>query len=139
MSRDVKLAKPEQSIAEVAQVMLDIDAGSLPVGDNDRLVGIVTDRDIAVRAVAKGLPPSTKVRDVMSSNVLYCYDDLDLDDVARDMADKQVRRLPVLDRAKRLVGIVSLGDVARNGNEKTAGHTVSEISKPGGEHTQKKR
>jgi CBS domain-containing protein len=112
MTADVRIAAPNQSIQDAAQMMAEIDAGVLPVGDNDRLVGVITDRDIAVRAVAKGLPPSVKVRDVMSHEVMYCFDDEDIDDVAQNMADIKVRRLPVLNRSKRLVGIVSLGDIA---------------------------
>jgi CBS domain-containing protein len=107
----------------------------LPVGENDRLVGVVTDRDIALRAVAQGKAPSTKVREVMSREVKYCFDDEDLDHVARNMADIQVRRLPVVNRDKRLVGIVSLGDVALT--DKKAGATaVRGVSEPGGEHSQ---
>jgi CBS domain-containing protein len=116
--------------------MMEIDAGSLPVGDNDRLVGVLTDRDIAVRAVAKEMPPTTKVRDIMSAEVLYCYEDQTLDEVARNMADQQIRRLPVLDRDKRLVGIVSLADLARNGASSIIGRAVTGISEPGGEHSQ---
>ena len=93
MSRDVRIASPEQTIGEAARIMSEIDVGALPVGENDRLVGIITDRDIAVRAVAEDKPPSTKVRDVMSREVLYCYDDQDLDEVAMNMGDEQVRRL----------------------------------------------
>jgi CBS domain-containing protein len=136
MSRDVRIANPEESIASVARVMVEIDAGSLPVGENDRLVGLITDRDIAVRAVAKDKPPTTKVREVMSAEVLYCFEDQDLEEVARNMADEQVRRLPVVNRDKRLVGIISFGDVARHEDAQTAGRTVTQISEPGGEHSQ---
>src|SRR3954471_3114351 len=108
MTRELRVANPDQSIREVAKIMAEIDAGVLPVGDNDRLVGMITDRDIAVRAVARGLPPSTKVREVMSREVMYCFDDEDVDEVAHNMADIQVRRLPVLNRDKRLIGIISL-------------------------------
>src|SRR5262245_25602386 len=112
MTRDVRVANPNETIRDVARVMAEINAGVLPVGENDRLVGMITDRDIALRAVAEGKAPSTKVRDVMSQEVLYCYDDQDVDEVARNMGDVQVRRLPVVNRDKRLVGIISLGDVA---------------------------
>src|ERR687892_2375314 len=107
MTRDVRVANPGQSIRDVAKIMAEIDAGSLPVGENDRLVGMITDRDIAIRAIAEGKGPDAKVRDVMTKDVKYCYDDQDVDEVTRDMADLQVRRLPVLNRDKRLVGIVS--------------------------------
>jgi CBS domain-containing protein len=136
MTRDVQVAAPDQSIRDAACAMADIDAGALPVGENDRLVGMITDRDIAIRAVAQGLPPDTRIRDVMSKEMLYCFEDQDLDDVARNMSDVKVRRLPVLNRDKRLVGIVSLGDLAQNDDAKTTGRTVAGISKPGGAHSQ---
>jgi CBS domain-containing protein len=137
MTSDVQIANPNQSIQQVAQTMAAIDAGVLPVGENDRLVGIITDRDIAVRAVAKGLSPSTKVREVMSEGeVMYCYEDEDLEDVAHNMADIKVRRLPVLNRAKRLVGIISLGDIAVADGPDSAGDAICGISEPGGMHSQ---
>src|SRR5688500_3847927 len=113
MTRDVRIANPGQPIRDVARVMAEIDAGSMPVGENDRLVGMITDRDITVRAVAQGKGPDTLVRDVMSAEqVLYCFEDEDIDEVAKNMADVKVRRLPVVNRDKRLVGIISLGDLA---------------------------
>ncbi|HEX6005071.1 MAG TPA: CBS domain-containing protein [Burkholderiales bacterium] len=136
MSRDVRVANPEQTICEAARMMSEIDAGALPVGENDRLVGMITDRDIAIRAVAQEKPPTTKVRDVMSREVLYCYEDQDLDEVAVNMGDEQVRRMPVVTREKRLVGIVSIGDVAQTANATTAGRAVADISSPGGQHSQ---
>ena len=113
MTGNVCLADPDRSIREVAQMMADQDIGALPIGENDRLVGMVTDRDIAVRAVAKGMSPDTKIRQVMSQEVKYCFDDEDMDDVAQNMGDIKVRRLMVLNRDKRLVGIVSIGDLAQ--------------------------
>src|SRR3989440_2484377 len=114
MTRDVKICTPGQTIRDVAKAMAEIDAGAMPVGENDRLVGMITDRDIAIRAVAQGKGPDTPVREVMTTEqVLYCYDDEDLDHVAKNMASQQVRRLPVVNRDKRLVGIVSFGDVAQ--------------------------
>ena len=95
MTRDVQLASPTQSIRDAAKMMADIDAGSLPVGQDNRLVGMITDRDIAVRAVAEGKSPDTPVREVMSQEVLYCFDDQDLEDIAQNMSDVKVRRLPV--------------------------------------------
>jgi CBS domain-containing protein len=135
MTRDVRVASPGQPIREVAKLMDEIDAGSVPVGENDRLIGMITDRDIAVRAVAAGKGPETQVRDVMSSDVKYCYEDEDLDHVAKNMADIKVRRLPVVSREKRLVGIVSLGDLARKDGGKSAGKTVRAVSQPGGPHS----
>ena len=136
MSRNVKLTSPSDTIREAARVMAQIDAGALPVAENDRLVGMITDRDIAIRAVAEGKSPGTNVAEVMSCEVLFCFEDDDLEEVSRNMADRKVRRMPVLDREKRLVGIVSLGDLARNEEPSTAGRTISEISQPGGEHSQ---
>ena len=136
MSSDVRIANPDQTIREAAQTMASIDAGVLPVADNERLVGMITDRDIAIRAVAQGRGPDTKVRDVMTADVKYCFDDQDIDEVSRNMGDIQVRRLPVINREKRLVGILSLGDIALNGGDDEAGEALSGISRPGGQHSQ---
>ena len=136
MTREVRVASPGQSIRDVAKIMAEIDAGSMPVGDNDRLVGMITDRDIAIRAVALGKGPETPVSEVMSSDqVLYCYEDEELDHVAKNMSQQQVRRLPVVNREKRLVGIVSLGNLAQS-EARTASKAVKGVTKPGGAHTQ---
>jgi CBS domain-containing protein len=134
MTRDVRVALPEQTIQDAAKMMGDMDAGVLPVREGDRLVGMITDRDIAVRAVALGKGPQTPVREVMSPEVMYCFEDDDTDAVARNMADIKVRRLPVVNRDKRLVGIIALGDLAVV--EGLPGEAVSEISRPGGVHSQ---
>lgn len=136
MSREVRIASPDQSIAEAAQIMAEIDAGSLPVGEGDRLVGMITDRDIAIRGVAKHCEPDTKVREVMTPDVKYCFEDEDLAHVAKNMGNVQVRRLPVLNRQKRLVGIVSLGDVANEAQPRHAGEALKKVSEPGGLHGQ---
>ena len=136
MTRDVRLLSPDQTIREAASLMADVDVGSLPVGDNDRLVGIITDRDIVIRAVAQGKSADTKVAEVMSKEMLYCFDTDETDAVARNMGKAQVRRLPVVNSDKRLVGIVSLGDLARNDDPTTIGRTVSRVSTPGGKHDQ---
>jgi CBS domain-containing protein len=136
MTRDVRIATPGQSIREVAKIMGELDAGAMPVGENDRLIGMITDRDIAIRAVAQGKGPDTPVREVMSKEVKYCYEDEDLEHVAHNMGDIQVRRLPVVNRDKRLVGIVSLGDVAQNENTETTGEATAGVSQPGGKHRQ---
>jgi CBS domain-containing protein len=113
MTREVRIASPDDTLECAARVMEEEDFGSLPVAENDRLVGMLTDRDITIRAVARGLAPQdSKVREVMSTEVRYVYDDESVRDVARVMGDLHVRRLPVLNREKRLVGIVSLGDLA---------------------------
>jgi CBS domain-containing protein len=128
MSPQVKIVSPDDSLQWAAQLMEEIDAGALPVGEKDRLVGMLTDRDIAIRAVAKGKRPDRcKVRDVMSSEVRYVYDDESVEDAARNMSHLQVRRLPVLNRDKRLVGIVSLGDLATQDTDQ-AGDALHDIS-----------
>ena len=137
MTREVRVANPTQTIRDVAKIMAEIDAGAVPVGENDRLVGMITDRDIAIRAVTEGKGPDTPVRDIMSKDIKYCYDDEDLEHVAENMGELQVRRLPVVNRDKRLVGIVALGDVARHEDHHTTGETTAEVSKPGGKHRQK--
>lgn len=137
MTREVRLARPDQSIREVAQLMGELDIGAVPVEDNDRLVGMITDRDIAVRAIAEGRGPDTKVREVMTSDIKYCFDDQSIDEVTRNMGDLQVRRLPVVNRDKRLVGILSLGDLAvENQWADEAGEALSQISQPGGRTSQ---
>lgn len=136
MSDDVQIASPNQSIRDAAILMAKIDAGVLPVGDNDRLVGMITDRDMAVRAIALGKGPDTPVREVMSQDVKYCFEEDDVDDVAQNMADIKVRRLPVLNKDKRLVGIVSLGDLAIADGPTNAGEALCSISEPGGAHSQ---
>lgn len=136
MTKDVQVVSPKQTIREAAKAMLEIDAGVLPVGENDRLVGMITDRDIAVRGVAMGKGPDASVGDVMTADVKFCFDDQEVEEVTQNMGEIQVRRLPVVNREKRLVGILSLGDVAQTGNQDT-GETLSEISKPGGKHSQK--
>ena len=136
MTREVVVANPDDSICEAARRMAECDAGALPVGENDRLVGVITDRDIAVRAVAQRLSPDTPVREVMSREVLYCFDEEDVEQVARNMAEQQIRRLPVVDRDKRLIGIISVADLALNAKSRTAGEAVAGISRPGGRHDQ---
>lgn len=114
MSKKVIIGSPTMKLQEVAQKMRDGDFGILPIAENDRLVGMITDRDIVIRAVADGKDPKqTQAGDVMSKSVLYCYEDQSIEDVLKNLGDKQIRRLPVLSRQKRLVGILSLGDLAK--------------------------
>ena len=136
MTRDVHVVTPNQTLRDAARMMAEIDSGVLPVRDGDRLCGMITDRDIAIRAVAEGKSPDTPIEQVMSREVLYCFDDQELEDVARNMADIKVRRLPVLNRDKRLVGIISLGDLSRKEDPAVTAKAVSSISKPGGKHSQ---
>ena len=134
MTREVRVATPGQSIRDVAKMMDESNAGSMPVGENDRLVGMITDRDIAIRAVAQGKGPDTPVREVMSSEkVLYCYEDDEISSVAKNMSEEQVRRLPVVNREKRLVGIISFGDVAQK-ETRAVGKAAKGVTKPGGQH-----
>ena len=136
MTNDVRIASPNQTIRDAARLMAQIDAGALPVGENDRLVGMITDRDIAIRAVGAGKGPQTPIREIMSREVMYCFEDDDLDDVVANMADIKVRRLPVLDHDKRLIGILSLGDIALTDGAGSAGSALCGISEPGGDHSQ---
>jgi len=136
MSREVKLVSPDDNVRQVAQIMREADTGILPVAEGDRLVGMLTDRDVAVRLVAEGRDPrQTKVRDVMTADIRYVFEDEDLEHVAENMAEQQVRRLPVMNRQKRLVGVVSLGDIAKR-KQPLAGKALSGISREGGQHSQ---
>ena len=129
MTRSPRIAAPGQSIRDIARIMAETDTGFIPVGENDKLVGMITDRDIAVRGVAAGKGPDTLVRDVMTKDVKYCYEDEDLDHVAKNMAQIQVRRLPVMNRDKRLVGILTIGDVAQS-DMKAAMGALAGTSRP---------
>ena len=133
MTPGVGCTHPTATLLESAQKMRDLNVGPLPVcGDDDRLAGIITDRDIAVRAVAEGRDPKTTlVRDVMTPGIIHCYEDEDVSDAAHLMEQNQVRRLVVLNRNKRMVGILSLGDLAVDtGDEQLAGHTLEAVSEP---------
>ncbi|MFC0219883.1 CBS domain-containing protein [Pseudochelatococcus lubricantis] len=135
MSRDIHLVNPDDTIVQVAKMMAENDIGFLPVGENDRLVGTITDRDIVVRYVAGGRNGDARVRDVMTADVKYCFEDEDIDDVTRNMGDIQVRRLPVVNRDKRLTGVVSLADTAHQ-NPSVAGSCLKDITAPGGPTSQ---
>ncbi len=131
MSRDVQLVSPEMSIKEAAIKMRDGDFGMMPVGEADRMIGTISDRDIAIRAVALDKGPDTKVRDTMTSGVAWAYETDSVEKAVKIMSERQVRRLPVVDENKRLVGIVALGDLAVKDSEKQpAAEALSEISKP---------
>jgi CBS domain-containing protein len=129
MSVDVFVASPDLTLRDAARSMADLDTGVLPVGEEDKLMGVVTDRDIVIRGVAEERDPnSTTLRDVMSVGVCYCFDDEDVRDVADQMAELQVRRLPVLNRDKRLVGIVSLGDLSQRADTSLTGEALQGVS-----------
>jgi CBS domain-containing protein len=133
MTGDVATVRPDRTVREAARLMADLNVGALPVCDGRRLVGIVTDRDITVRATADGmLPDTTLVRAVMSEDVCWCFDDDPVEEIERVMADSKIRRMPVVDRAKRLVGMIALGDLAARRGPQTqdALRAISEPSRP---------
>jgi CBS domain-containing protein len=131
MTAEPEVIAPEATLHDAAGIMRDLDIGCVPVCSNDRLVGMITDRDIVVRAEAEGRDPDqATVKDAMTRGVEYCFDDDNVDKAISLMEEKQIRRLPVLDHDKRLVGIVSLGDVAVNGSKRKAGEALEQISEP---------
>jgi CBS domain-containing protein len=132
MTKGAECVAPSTTLQEAARKMKNLDVGPLPVCENDRLIGMVTDRDITVRAVAEGCDPkTTRVKEVMTPDIVYCFEDQDVSEAARRMEENQVRRLVVLNRDKRLVGIVSLGDLAvETGDERLAGQTLERVSQP---------
>jgi len=136
MTREVQTVQPDQPVQEAANFMLTEDAGSMPVTDGDRLIGMITDRDIAVRGVAKGFGPNTPVRKLMTSELITVRIDDDVEDVASKMSEAQVRRLPVVDQDERLCGIVSLGDLARESDGECAHEALEGVTQPGGQHQQ---
>ncbi len=136
MTREVATVRPDQTAREAATFMLNADAGSIPVTEGDRLIGMITDRDIAVRGVAKGHGPDTPVRDIMTSGIICAREDDSVEDVASKMSEAQVRRLPVIDDSEKLIGIVSLGDLSRETDGETAHHALEGVSAPGGQHQQ---
>ncbi|HLF58421.1 MAG TPA: CBS domain-containing protein [Alphaproteobacteria bacterium] len=129
MTRKAEWVNPDATIRDVAKQMRDENIGSMPVGENDRLIGMITDRDIVCRAVAEGHDPATtSARKVMSKAITYCFDDQDVDDAAHMMEDKHIRRLAVLNRKKRLVGILSLDDLARCCSHDLSGEVLAAVS-----------
>ncbi len=133
MTRQVELVNPNTPLKDAARMMRDADIGFLPVGENDRLVGTLTDRDIAIRAVAEGKDPnSAKVADAMTPQIAYAFEDQDSSEAAQIMAEKQIRRLPIMSRDKRLVGVLAMGDLAtKTGDDDVVGQTVQDVSEPG--------
>ncbi len=136
MTPDVRTIGPQTTLREAAKLMADLDVGALPVAQGDRLVGILTDRDIVVRAVCAGKTPDTTVGEAMSCEIKYCFEDQDIEEVAENMGQIQLRRLPVVNRDKRLVGIVSLADITAVGEADEAGEALRGITRPGGQHSQ---
>jgi CBS domain-containing protein len=136
MTRDVETIRPDQTAQDAARFMLKADAGSIPVTDGGRLIGMITDRDIAVRGIAKGYGPDTPVRELMTDDIVCARADDDVEDVATRMSDAQVRRLPVIDEQEQLCGIVSIGDLSRETDTDTAAQALQGVSQPGGQHQQ---
>jgi len=137
MTRDAKLTSPDDTIRHAAQMMKECDCGVLPVADGDRLIGMITDRDIAVRGIAEDKGPDTQVRELMTAEVMYCFEDEETQHICQNMADIQVRRLPVMNREKRLVGIVSLSDLVRK--EANTAKALRGIARPGEQHNQSRK
>jgi CBS domain-containing protein len=136
MTREVQTVQPDQPVQEAAGFMLSTDAGSIPVTEGERLIGMITDRDIAVRGIAKGYGPDTPVRELMTDDLVIVRIDDDIEDAATKMSEAQVRRLPVIDQDERLCGIVSLGDLSREADNDCASEALEGVSQPGGEHRQ---
>ena len=136
MTRDVRTVRPDQSAQEAASFMLSEDAGSMPVSDGGRLIGMITDRDIAVRGVAKGHGPETPVSELMTDDVVCIREDDDIEEAAARMSRAQVRRVPVVDANDNLCGIVSLGDLSREADAESADQALQGVSAPGGQHNQ---
>ena len=136
MTRDVQTIRPDDPVQQAASFMLSADAGSIPVTDGERLIGMITDRDIAVRGIAKGYGPDTPVRELMTDDVICVREDDNAEDIASKMSEAQVRRLPVIDSNERLCGIISLGDLSRQTDGGTANEALEGVSEPGGQHQQ---
>ena len=136
MTSDVQTVTPDQTAREAASFMLSADTGAIPVTEGDRLIGMITDRDIAVRGVAQGHGPDTPVRDLMSSGIVSARLEDNVEEVAVRMSEAQVRRLPVIDDSENLVGIASLADLSREAGGNTAEQVLQKVSQPGGEHQQ---
>lgn len=134
MTRQVEVADPADTLRQIARTMAERDIGSMPVCDGRKIRGMITDRDIVIRAVAKGTEAAATAASIMTTEIEYCFEDDDLEDVCARMSDRQVRRLPVVDRDKNLVGVVALGDLALANKDKATGETLQQISQPGAAH-----
>ena len=130
LTRDVETIRPDTSVKEAAQRMRSMDVGSLPVCDGRRLLGMVTDRDITVRITAEGRDAATPVQEAMTPDIAFVFEDQDVQDAAKIMRERQIRRLPVLSRDKQLVGILALGDIAQTGLDRLSGDALEQISEP---------
>ena len=131
MSKNVTWVGPDLPLTQAAKKMSDLGVGCLPVGKDDRLIGMITDRDITCRAVAQGRNPAkTTIAEAMSKGISYCFDDQEVGEAAQLMEKKQIHRLPVLDRKKRMVGILSLGDLSLHVSHELTGEVVEAVSRP---------
>lgn len=129
MTKEVKFIEPTVTLKEAANIMREKNIGALPVGENDQLTGVITDRDIAIRAIANGSDPkTTTVKQAMTPKCLYCFEEDSIEETGRNMSENQVRRLPVLNKDKRLVGIVALADIILKGSKQTAAEALQGIS-----------
>ena len=136
MTTELETVTPDQTAKDAAGFMLSADTGSIPVCDNGKVIGMITDRDIAVRGVAEGRGPETSVRDLMSKDIVCAREDDDVASIAQKMSDSQVRRLPVVDANQKLVGMVSLGDLSRETDNGAANKALEGVSAPGGQRQQ---
>jgi CBS domain-containing protein len=136
MTPNVQTIGPDQPVREAASFMLSADAGSIPVTEGNRLIGMITDRDIAVRGIARGYGPDTPVRELMTDDLVVVRVDDDVEEAAEKMSDAQVRRLPVIDEHEQLCGIVSLGDLSREADQESAERALEGVTQPGGQHRQ---
>jgi CBS domain-containing protein len=136
MTRSVKTVRPDESVRQAAEIMRRTHAGSIPVCDGDRVIGMVTDRDIIIRGIAEGLGAETPVSKLMTSDIICVHEDDNVEDVAQRMYDEQIRRLPVLDQGEHLCGIVSLGDLSRETGGEPAYTALEGVTEPGGKHEQ---
>ena len=136
MTRDVRTVRPDQTVREAAGFMLSEDTGSMPVSDGDRLLGMITDRDIAVRGIANGHGPDTPVSELMTNDVICARDTDDVAEVASKMSSAQVRRMPIVDSSDKICGIVSLGDLSRETDTETATQALEGVTQKGGQHQQ---
>lgn len=129
MSKDIEIINPDFSLQQAAEKMRNLDVGFLPIGENDKLVGTITDRDITIRATAEGLDPKrTKIRDIMTKKVVYCFEDQPLEEAVKKMEDNQIRRLTILNKDKRAVGVFSLGDLSVSGDGKIIREVIENVS-----------
>lgn len=129
MTTTTEFVGPDTPVGDIARKMRDGDLGMVPVAENDKLIGILTDRDLAIRVLAENLGADIPAKEAMSEEVFYLYDDTPVEDAARNMGEKRVRRMPVVDRDKNLVGVISLGDIAESEEYKAAAEALRKIAK----------